>query len=605
MRSSLSGGALGRLVILLFAASLLWACGKYEPRCVAGTAGCECAHPQACDEGLECRWDICYGGEVTPPDTYFYTDRSLQDYDDTKRLIQRYLDLSPGDHVADIGCGKGSMTVAMSRLIGPTGKAYATDIDPSALTRTRENLQANTNAKYSPLETFLAKSPRDTGLESVPDGTLRVMLMINSVFFERDEDQADAAEYMGRFLKKLAPGGRLIYHFDWIEPQRLTFEETTRLMLKAGFSEEVGEIPMLPHIPEETYVVSGSIANAVPKPLKRGFIGVYTRPGGPKQGAQEAPQPKPPTSSQSKVQKRPPMTPSKDAKPLTMGTMVKQFVGANRIPANHSPDVPFPRALAPECTRGEAGCRCRDGRECDPGLSCRWESCWGGDVQPPDTYYYSDRSEADVAAVRKLISDHMSLGQGDRVVDVGCGTGILTREAARRVGATGKVYATDIAQAALDALPERLKVLGDKGLSPIERRLAESTRHTGLDSVNDASIQLILMINSAQFQRGERREEAVSYLSRFLAKLAPGGRLIYHYDWLDPERLSRAEHEALFASAGFAPKVVEIPMPAHIPAETFALRGGGTAQDKVQLTRGFILVFERPAADAGSGTGGR
>jgi hypothetical protein len=77
MWSSLSGGALGRLVILFITASLFWACGKPEPRCVAGTAEGECAHPQACGEGFECRWDICYGGEVKPPDTYFYTDRLM------------------------------------------------------------------------------------------------------------------------------------------------------------------------------------------------------------------------------------------------------------------------------------------------------------------------------------------------------------------------------------------------------------------------------------------------------------------------------------------------------------------------------------------------
>ena len=170
------------------------------------------------------------------------------------------------------------MTVAMSRLIGPSGKSYATDIDPSALERTRENLQANTNANYAPLETFLAKSPRDTGLESVPDGSIRVMLMINSVYFEQDESLDEAAEYMGRFLKKLAPGGRLFYHFDWIEPQRLTRDETAALMVKAGFSEKVTDIPMLSHIPEETFVISGSLKDAVPKPLKRGFISVYTRP---------------------------------------------------------------------------------------------------------------------------------------------------------------------------------------------------------------------------------------------------------------------------------------------------------------------------------------
>ena len=49
-------------------------------------------------------------------------------------------------------------------------------------------------------------------------------------------------------------------------------------MIKAGFSPEVTDIPMLPHIPEDTFVVSGGLDAAVPKPLKRGFITVFTRP---------------------------------------------------------------------------------------------------------------------------------------------------------------------------------------------------------------------------------------------------------------------------------------------------------------------------------------
>ena len=255
---------------------------KGEPPCTAGAAGCECSYPQSCDPGLSCRWDICWGGAVPPPDTYFYTDRALQDYDAIKRLIEARFALSPGDKAADIGCGRGSMTASMARVVGPTGAVYATDIDPGALKRTVANLaqlaKKHGDDRVAPVTTLLAKTPRDTGLETVPDGTLSLMLMLNSVYFERDEAPEEARAYMGEFLRKLAPGGRLVYHFDWIEPQRLTYEETVTLFVSAGFSETVTTIPMPAHIPESTFVLSGGPSTDQPKPLKRGFIAVFERP---------------------------------------------------------------------------------------------------------------------------------------------------------------------------------------------------------------------------------------------------------------------------------------------------------------------------------------
>jgi SAM-dependent methyltransferase len=43
-----------------------------------------------------------------------------------------------------------------------------------------------------------------------------------------------------------------------------------------------------------------------------------------------------------------------------------------------------------------------------------------------------------------LLADAAGIGRGDRVLDVGCGTGIVAREAARRVGPEGRVVGLDL-----------------------------------------------------------------------------------------------------------------------------------------------------------------
>jgi SAM-dependent methyltransferase len=43
-----------------------------------------------------------------------------------------------------------------------------------------------------------------------------------------------------------------------------------------------------------------------------------------------------------------------------------------------------------------------------------------------------------------LLADLAAIGRGERVLDVGCGTGVVAREAARRVGAEGRVVGLDL-----------------------------------------------------------------------------------------------------------------------------------------------------------------
>lgn len=50
--------------------------------------------------------------------------------DEPTRLFEM-LELKPGMAVAEIGAGRGEMTMAIARSIGPLGRVYATEIDPA------------------------------------------------------------------------------------------------------------------------------------------------------------------------------------------------------------------------------------------------------------------------------------------------------------------------------------------------------------------------------------------------------------------------------------------------------------------------------------------
>src|SRR5215472_6421332 len=54
----------------------------------------------------------------------------------------RVLELKPGTTVAEIGAGQGRMTVAMARLVGPTGRVFATEIDAKLVAEIQKSTEA-------------------------------------------------------------------------------------------------------------------------------------------------------------------------------------------------------------------------------------------------------------------------------------------------------------------------------------------------------------------------------------------------------------------------------------------------------------------------------
>ena len=80
------------------------------------------------------------------------------------------------------------------------------------------------------------------------------------------------------------------------------------------------------------------------------------------------------------------------------------------------------------------------------------------------------------------------LKEGEIVVDLGAGSGWYTREASRRVGNSGKVYALDVQKELVETLKNRIR---DEGLGNVECVWANIELRGGTklaDKLVDASI---------------------------------------------------------------------------------------------------------------------
>jgi SAM-dependent methyltransferase len=117
------------------------------------------------------------------------------------------------------------------------------------------------------------------------------------------------------------------------------------------------------------------------------------------------------------------------------------------------------------------------------------------------------------AAATERMLDLAGAGAGDRILDVAAGTGEQTLAAARRVGATGSVLATDISASMLAVAED---VVRQEGWSNVETLVADAQRLDLPPDSFDAAISRfgVMLIPSHQ--------EALSAIRR---ALRPGGKL--------------------------------------------------------------------------------
>lgn len=127
-----------------------------------------------------------------------WLNRSEREQEEAPDEALELLQLHAGMTVADVGAGTGFMSLKMARLVGPTGKVYANDIQPQML----EKLRANSRREnISNVETVLGKidDPR------LPMGRMDLVLLVD-VYHEFSEPQA----MLDRIRESLKPDGRLV-----------------------------------------------------------------------------------------------------------------------------------------------------------------------------------------------------------------------------------------------------------------------------------------------------------------------------------------------------------------------------------------------------------
>ena len=111
--------------------------------------------------------------------------------------LRQVLTLETGRVVADVGAGKGELTFALAREVGPNGRVFSTEIDPGRLRRLREAVVAAKLENVTVLEAYSS----ETGL---PPNCCDAIVLRRVYHHLTDPSGINAS-----LLRSLRPGGVL------------------------------------------------------------------------------------------------------------------------------------------------------------------------------------------------------------------------------------------------------------------------------------------------------------------------------------------------------------------------------------------------------------
>lgn len=115
---------------------------------------------------------------------------------DAARLTKA-LELTAGRSVADIGAGAGQLTVALARVVGPTGRVYATELESGRLRAIRRVADSAGLKNVTVLEAHATRT-------NLPDGCCDVLILRHVYHHIKNPVLMNKSLY-----QSLKPGGRL------------------------------------------------------------------------------------------------------------------------------------------------------------------------------------------------------------------------------------------------------------------------------------------------------------------------------------------------------------------------------------------------------------
>jgi protein-L-isoaspartate O-methyltransferase len=156
--------------------------------------------------------------------------------------------------------------------------------------------------------------------------------------------------------------------------------------------------------------------------------------------------------------------------------------------------------------------------------------------------------DADRAASQKpaKVLSALNLRPGERVADIGAGSGYFTVPIAQIVESSGQVWAVDVDAGLVDFLGKRLKL---KGIQNVRLSLVPPDD----PQLPARSIDTILLVNTYRYL-----ENRQAYASKLRDALAPGGRVVIIDEPPDPSgqdtsRIDRTAVDSEMATVGFEP----------------------------------------------------
>jgi ubiquinone/menaquinone biosynthesis C-methylase UbiE len=166
-----------------------------------------------------------------------------------------------------------------------------------------------------------------------------------------------------------------------------------------------------------------------------------------------------------------------------------------------------------------------------------------------------ERPERDVYQQPDRVVDTLAFRQGERVADIGAGSGYFTRRISRAVGAGGVVWAIDIRPEILAVLQERAR---RDGLANIRIQRVDPDD----PQLPAGRVDTVIMVDTLHYVK-----DRGAYARKLHAGLSPGGRVVIidfvpkplaERPWGPPpeQKMSREEVDAAMAEAGLFPAQV-------------------------------------------------